>query len=695
MSVMSNIDMECRKYQNYSALLGLDMTVKPEQALLCPKVPAVSEQTDKMKPFRNKQGKIRNWQYQENQAICDWIEYILSSERFSGGYKLIQTEKGTNHEYGFKTLAFLSQQRTEEAKRMREYWVKSIYFSPKKLYYITKNSYKGNRAGENNLFSLDNIVIDIDSHEATARDIDFYVNQLLYILEYDYQWKLPHYSVVRTGRGVQLWIGLESVYASKKLIYRYKQLSKIFSDILQNIIDENGIKMQVDYTASVRASGLVKLPETWNPKRRSREKARDKKVRYSRFPIVKYSMPELFREFTNIVLPFDEESEFRPVEKADIAMPEEQPEKPKRKHIQNYNGVVNFSAYQLKKVTFLEELVKLTNGAMTGRREIVLFHYYNAACQIFERNIAAQMAKDLNQQFTEPLHQNAVNNTIRGIDNHVVTKEDVEKAEDTERKVKICVEKGAYTRYNTVTFLNDVCINEEEKQVYYSCTQGRERIRAEKRKEKKTCHEQIHKLYSSGMTQQEVADTLHIAVSTVNRNLVKANVSRPQKPENKQRNQEILKLKQKGMTQKQIAETLHISIPTVRKALQEYNASQTEERNEQILKLRKEGKSQRTIAQQLGISRQTVCSVLKEYQQENQNEDIQDIQEVQTETVQEETSKKRIVQTVIILPLRRKQIKTYIKAYNQQYLEPLCRLPAMRFKRGSPETKAGICMPSV
>ena len=140
MSVMSSIDMECREYHNYSALHGLnaDVTsVKPEQALLCPEKPV-----DKMKPFRNKQGKIRSCHYQENQTVCDWIEYILASPNFSGGYKLIRTGKGANQEYGFTTLAFLPQQRTEEVKKQRDYWIKSIYFNPKKLYYITKNSYK-------------------------------------------------------------------------------------------------------------------------------------------------------------------------------------------------------------------------------------------------------------------------------------------------------------------------------------------------------------------------------------------------------------------------------------------------------------------------------------------------------------------------------------------------------------------------
>ena len=689
MSVMSSIDMECREYHNYSALHGLnaDVTsVKPEQALLCPEKPV-----DKMKPFRNKQGKIRSCHYQENQTVCDWIEYILASPNFSGGYKLIRTGKGANQEYGFTTLAFLPQQRTEEVKKQRDYWIKSIYFNPKKLYYITKNSYKGHRAGEKNLFSLDNIVIDIDNHDAGAKEIDFYVNKLLYILEYDYQWKLPHYSVVCTGRGVQLWIGLESVYASEKLIYRYKQLSTVLCDTIQNIIDENKIRLTVDRNASIRADGLVKLPETCNPKRKSREKAKDKKVRYNRFPLVKYSLPELFREYTNIILPFDEDSEFRPVEKAAAVVPEKKYEEKPKKIIQKYNGVVNFSAYQLKKVTFLEELVKFNNGEMTGRREIVLFHYYNAACQIFEKSIAVKMVNDLNQQFTEPLHQNAVNSTIRGIDNHVVIKE------DKKTKKEICIEKGAYTRYNTVTFLKDVCISEEEKQLYQGCTQSRERIRAEKRKEKQTCHEQIAELYSHGMTQQEIADTLHVAVSTVSRNLAKAKTSRPLKQENKQRNQEILKLKKKGLTQKQIAESLHISVPTVRKVLQKYTSGQTEKRNEQILKLHKEGKSQRAIAQQLGISRYLISSVLKEYQQESQNEEIQEMQTVadtsQKETVQEtiqaETTEKHFVRTITILPFYQLQIKNIIP-YRRQYLQPLCKLPAMRFKRGSPETKAGF-----
>lgn len=765
MSIMSEIDLECREHHHFSKLLDFDTEVKKEQPLSCPaavtesqvsavQVPeatyedayydncqpydAYQYQTNyqpynydcpvssepyypeyqnyqpdypvmqpkmvlpselllpapvykpvTLKEYRNKQGKIRGRRHEGNQSVCDWIEMIMATENFASGHKLIQTSYGEAEKYGFKTVAFIDQMRTEKAKSMREYWIKGTHFSMKKLYYITKNSYKGDRAGKKNLFSLENIVIDIDNHNDTAKEVDFHVNRFLYLMENDYKDIFPRFGIVYTGRGVQLWIGMESVFASEKLIWRYEQLSEKLCGIIEKILSDNKIKLSVDKRASVRASGLVKLPETWNHKRRSKG-IRSKKIHYANFPLYRYTMPELFREYTDIVLPFDEDSEFRPVDKADIVMPEKKQETKKRFQ-KNYNG---FSAYQLKKVAFLEELVNENDGAMTGRREIVLFHYYNAACQVFVREDAAKMVKELNQKFTEPLHSNTVENTIRGIDTH--RKVNYKNTGEIE-----VLEEGAYTRYNTITFLNDVCISDAEKEMYHHCTQGREKLRQEKRKKKQACHEQIQTLRQRGYTQQEIADTLHIAVSTVSRNLSESEAAL--KPSVRKRNAEILNLRKQGKTQKEIAEIMHISIPTVRKALQSYEDEEELFQKQQILALHHDGKNQREIAQALGISRYTVSNILKAFQQntanqeepkvQKQNEEVQEIQHTESaEKISEETAVPESV------PLNQNQFRhhsDFQSLSHHHFFEPLCKLPAMRFKRGSPETKAGILLPTV
>jgi len=333
----------------------------------------------------------------DNNKIIAFVASVLATSEFSNSFKMIETPSGENAKYGFKKLAFFKQ--NDESNMT--FWMNSIAFQKNHLYYITKNSYSGIHRTAENLFSLDNIVIDIDNHKDSPEVVDVEVERLLYFLDSDYNGKLPSYGIVRTGRGVQLWIGLQSVYASPKLQYRYEQLSRIFCEQIDSIIKENDIRLEVDIAASIRTNGLVKLPETHNIKRKDGNNL----ITCERFPLVRYAFQELFEEYTNIQLP-------------DYSKPEE-PKKAVSERSSCHalhrkpNTENDYTAYALKGIRFLGQLVETRHGNCDVKRELILFYYHNFAIQVYDKETADTMTSCLNQKFSVPLRESEVRGAVK------------------------------------------------------------------------------------------------------------------------------------------------------------------------------------------------------------------------------------------------------------------------------------------
>ena len=147
--------------------------------------------TDELEQYRIKTkreiSKAKRKKVNQNEKIIAFIHAILATSNFGGGCKIIEVPKGKDGKYGFTKLAFFKQNDEENLN----FWVNSIEFRSHHLYYITKNSYSGNVRTTENLFSLDNIVIDIDNHSASPQIVDRETERLLYFLDNDYDGKFP------------------------------------------------------------------------------------------------------------------------------------------------------------------------------------------------------------------------------------------------------------------------------------------------------------------------------------------------------------------------------------------------------------------------------------------------------------------------------------------------------------------------
>ena len=93
-------------------------------------------------------------------------------------------------------------------------------------YYITKNTFCRPARTEGNIFTYNNIVIDIDDHESSsgmvAWEKDVLKTELLYAADGELlDVEIPPISaIVDTGRGLQVWYSFDGIAAKNKKAYR-------------------------------------------------------------------------------------------------------------------------------------------------------------------------------------------------------------------------------------------------------------------------------------------------------------------------------------------------------------------------------------------------------------------------------------------------------------------------------------------
>lgn len=142
-------------------------------------------------------------------------------------------------------------------------------------YYITANSFSGSDRKYSSLYQLKNIVIDIDCHMKLNRDDvklrDAMLKNLTSIVcsPICEDYGLPHpNAAVYTGRGVQFWFRLEDCSARLKDAYKpaVRYLEACLIELMNDHISFIGDACTIDGTASVKPSGLFRLPCTYNSK---------------------------------------------------------------------------------------------------------------------------------------------------------------------------------------------------------------------------------------------------------------------------------------------------------------------------------------------------------------------------------------------------------------------------------------------
>lgn len=512
-----------------------------------------------------KQEAFKKEKYYENKEINEFIDFIGATDNFSGSCWQLYTfvahkDIDGNTESMPKLIGFGSRQLGFDR-------INKIKFYNNKDYYYTKNGFSANKRTKNNaesaLFSLNNIVIDIDNHEknATTANISRDIDRLLYFMKED-NLDIPEYSVVRSGRGCQLIIRLDSFYASKGLLKIWNQATEIICNRIESFIadynksiseDGEKIKLTVDRAASTNPSGLMRLPYTHNSHT-------GQLVTFEKLTDYRYTVDDL------IELIFEA-----------------------NKKLTEYKSVSvckgDYTPLLSKRVKFIEELANMSK-IDEGRREITIWLYHNSLMQLTDSETAKNKTLALNQSFNNPLSEREVLGTVSRSS------------------------KKAYTFISVKGFLALLQASTEEYKMYMNAKlwSKREHEREKKRADKNARNALIVELYEQGEKYQKIADAAGCSLSTV-KNVIKENA----KTDKENRNSRILELHKQGKKYKEIAAIVGCSVRTVQNIVSDVVKEAKKIRDEVALKLYTRGEKCKKIAETVSCSVSTIKTIIKRY----------------------------------------------------------------------------------
>lgn len=462
-------------------------------------------------------------------------------------------------------------------------------------YYVTKNSFFANERKAENLFSFDNIVIDVDNHakeneaELTKEQLNKEIKKIVSCLRAE-ELNFPEFSYVHSGRGVQIWIRLVSFSAIPDKMKRlYDIICRKLCGIVEKVIEDNNINLEVDTAPSVDATRLLRLPYTWNTKV-------DRKATFEKCTDRRYGLTELCERFG-------------------IKRKSEDKKKDKQKSEPKPMEWTVDTPLLYKRTAFIMELSTINNGYCKSRRNSMLYLYYNYCLQLYDISNAQMKLQQLNNSFKEPVKQSQINTIFR---------------EFEEKSQK----ESPFYKYSKAKFLDELNLTASER-LMYTNFMSREAERAEAREAKAKRNQTIVTMWEQGYTQQQIADTVSCHISTVNRLLKEYKPEIKQKttkktggtqktklvnPVRKDVEKPTIELYNQGYKQKEIAKKLGVAESTVSDILKPYKSKKSE-RNQTIIELSQQGYTQQQIADMVECGKSTVIRVLNAYK-ENKSDDV-------------------------------------------------------------------------
>ncbi len=224
----------------------------------------------------------------------EWFRFHFpQNSSFDGFFQLCYRGKK-----GFRTLWTGVQDNMEE-------FLSKMRILNKSDYYLSANCTTTVKRNKEKLFALQNIVIDLDCHLDHLHPIEkdqLFDNFLFRFQEYHYAIPLPH-TIVKTGRGLQLWWAIHPIHA--KCLPYYDRVKQYFLHLLQEILEEYTQELsdlKIDRAASLNAVGVFRLPGTNNDVGR-------RKVSWQRTSVEK---PYHIRDLEKIMEENKEEFDFNP-----------------------------------------------------------------------------------------------------------------------------------------------------------------------------------------------------------------------------------------------------------------------------------------------------------------------------------------------------------------------------------------------
>lgn len=398
----------------------------------------------------------------------------------------------------------------------------SLSYSSKTDYYCTVNSISGVRRLSSTLFSLHNLVIDVDCHSTLfSSSFPVLLSQLLARLRSSvFSVLLPFpTSIVSTGRGLQFWWSIEGI--SAKFSSFYLELLDFYIDCISSVLVDGLLEdfsmFTVDVAASKNLVGYFRLPCTFNTKAQQ----------FISYEVCAgtYALMDLFE--TMKTSPF-----YSP------------PSSQKTSSLL-YTPSFSYQTLAHSRVsayTYLRERRNSDIGA--EERNNYCFMVYNAYAPCYGHSQAFSLTKEFNSGFKVPLTDLELNTVVSS-----------------------AKEIGGY-QYTTKKIIEFLHITPSEAissglldtSVPYLDKKSKAKLQTSTKKQQR--NNEILSLYDEGISAQQVAKKLGLSLPTVTTVLTTNDRSHK-----KSRPEKILSLRKEGKSTAEIAKLCGCSIRTVQRNL--------------------------------------------------------------------------------------------------------------------------------
>lgn len=365
------------------------------------------------------------------------------------------------------------------------------------------------------LFSLHNIVIDIDLHDERLlpQELEEKLEALVWRLENDCFTQadipVPNYIVV-TGRGVQLWWCLIPA-STKQFSDDVSKISRFFAAVLKDFLAEFPSELmgfRVDKTASANLAGVYRLPGRVNPKC-------NREVEAIQLHSNKLDLKGFWA---------------RCLSASEIASSIQK----SRNSFRSYGRTTNFDHVAERRTEAICQLRDMRSAPLGEEtRNDFCFAFFATLSPVIGTDEAYQRTLEFNQGFLQPFTEKELKSTL---------------ASAFQKDYK-------FTTRRLIEFLN--VTDDEASAVGLEVTAPRPSKAAVKKK-KAARNEQITDLYRSGLTQAEISNQLGLSRKTVS-------AVTPSKAADKY--SRIQLLHQEGQSTSEIAETIGCSVRTVQRYL--------------------------------------------------------------------------------------------------------------------------------
>lgn len=348
--------------------------------------------------------------------------------------------------------------------------------------YICANGMKsGHKRTIDNLINIQNLVIDIDSHDSKL-SIDELNTHIL-----DFEKKLKRKLIVkpnlinRTGRGLQLWYYMEPCHVSfsKICLSVIDMLCTHIEDIMKEL---NETELSVDRASSMKLNGLFRLPFSYNTKAR----------RWSECTLVHENLQDI-KKFRKKLVKKGYKSDYfvdypKKKRKKKIDKKEEINDLFRRYRLSSTIKGNDYTPYLMHRKRFLEQIIQ-QRGGKKGSRDVLVFALYATAIWLYDRDVAVAYCEEMNTTFAEPLKHSEL------------------------RSIFTEVEKKQH-HFTVAKFLDLINATPEEKELYYKSSAKEERKKA-RRKEKEERNRKVKELREQGYTIVAISNEMHLSRPTI------------------------------------------------------------------------------------------------------------------------------------------------------------------------------------